>query len=144
MRLTWTLVLTKNRSTSAVHALTLFHRRLGDSIPRPGQWWKPWSPWRLPPSNRGGWPPARASGKPYRPSLLHAELLLHLLTLINSHPPPSSSTSHLRDAANGVCPSTCLWDHSPWNSQHSNIPLITDENHHESIIVIIPLCSRLA
>lgn len=81
-------VLTKDPSTSAVHALTLFHCRLRDSVSWPRQRWKPWSPWRLPPSNRGRWPPGRASGKPHWPSLLHAELLLHLLTLINSHPPP--------------------------------------------------------
>lgn len=94
---------------------TLSYHRLGNCVPRPGQRWKPRSPRRLPFSSRRRRPPGRASGKPNRPSLLHAELLLHLLTLINSHPPPppSCSTFHLRVAANGVCPSTCLWDHSP-------------------------------
>lgn len=67
---------------------TLSHRRLGNCVPRPGQRWKPRSPRRLPFSSRRRRPPGRASGKPNRPSLLHAELLLHLLTLINSHPPP--------------------------------------------------------
>lgn len=98
--------------------LTLFHHRLRDSVPWPGQWRKPWSPWGLPLSNRRRQSLARASGKPHRPSLFHAELLLHLLTLIKSDPFPSCSTFHLRDAANGVCPSTCLWDHSPWKSLH--------------------------
>lgn len=112
------LVLMKDRSTSAVQTVALLHRRFRDSVPWPGQRWKPRPPWRLPLSNRGRQSPARASGEPHWPSLLHAELLLHLLTLINCHPFPSCSTFHLRDAANGVCPSTCLWDHSPWNRLH--------------------------
>lgn len=110
----------KDSSTSAMHTLTLFHCRLRDSVPRPGQRWKPRSPWWLPLSNRGRQSSARASGKPHWSSLLHAELLLHLLTFINSHPFPSQSTFHLRDAANGVSPSTCLLDHSPLNSLHPN------------------------
>lgn len=114
------LALTKNSFTSAVHTLLPFDCRLRNSVPWPGQRWKPWSPWRLPLSNRGGRSPGRASGKSHRPSVLHAELLFHLLTLINCHSFPSCFTFHLRDAANGVCPSTCLWDHSPWNTLQPN------------------------
>lgn len=114
LNLVLTFIFFSYSSVLSVHTPTLFHRRLRDSVPWPGQRWKPWSPWRLPLSNWGRQSPVRASGKPHRPSLLHAELLLHLLTLINSHPFPYCSTFHLRDAANGVCPSTCPWDHSPW------------------------------
>ena len=106
------------QSKLQLFTLLLFSCRLRDSIPRPGQRWKPRSTWRLPLSSWGWQSPGRASGKPHWPSLLHAELLLHLLTLINSHPFPSCSTFHLRDAANGVCPSTRQWDRSQWQCLH--------------------------
>lgn len=81
----------------------LFLHRLGDGVPRPGQRRKPGSPRRLSFSGRRWQPPGRASGKPNRPSLLHAELLLHLLTLINAHPhlppaPPFTSELQLMES----------------------------------------------
>lgn len=75
------------------------HHRLGDGVPRPGQRREPGSPRRLPFSRRRRRPPGRASGKPNRPSLLHAELLLHLLTLIKAQlhlPPAPPFTSELQ------------------------------------------------
>lgn len=58
--------------------------RLRNSVSWPGQRRKPQPAWWLSPSDGGGGPFGRPCGKPNRSPLLHAELLLHLMT----HPTP--------------------------------------------------------
>lgn len=124
-------------------APTLFHRRLRNSVPRPGQRWKPGSPWRLPFSNWWRQSAGRASGKPNRPSLLHAELLLHLLTLINSHPfppltPPFTSELQLTES---VHQHTCGTTNKP--KMHI-LAFSKGPNHSESSLITVPVWSHFA
>lgn len=78
--------------------------RIRDGVSRPGQRRQSESPRRLPARSRRGRPSGCESGEPHRPSLLHAKLLLYLVTLRNRHPPPPNSPLPLptltsRDAA---------------------------------------------
>lgn len=77
------------------HTYSISPFRFRDCVPRSGQRREPQSPRRLSSGSGGRWAPGGAGGKPHRPPLLHAELLLHILT------PDSLHQSPLREAANG-------------------------------------------
>lgn len=62
------------------HLLDICFFRLRNSVSWPGQWWKPQPARGLSPSNSGGRPINGPRGKPNRSPVLHAELLLHLMT----------------------------------------------------------------